>query len=158
MDYSLVFDVTKKGYQAGEGLGIGLLFIGIGAGLLLLQRVVRFRWTFLPAAFFGFAIFWTVAWVALTLTDYFELASALRHGRCDVVEGLVTQFHPMPPGGHDVESFSVGGKHFEYSDWVMSGGFHQSSTHGGPIREGLRVRIHYLGKDIARLEIARETI
>ncbi len=35
----------------------------------------------------------------------------------------------------------------------MTAGFHQSVQHGGPIHEGLQVRIHYLGNDIAKLEI-----
>jgi len=83
-----------------------------------------------------------------------ELAAAYRAGKCQVVEGTVMQFHPMPATGHDVESFLVAGKRFQYSDFIHRAGFNQTSSHGGPIHEGARVRIYYLGEDIARLEIA----
>jgi branched-subunit amino acid transport protein len=61
-----------------------------------------------------------------------------------VVEGSVEHFHPMPGGGHDSERFEVAGVHFEYSHWSISQGFNQDVTVGGPIREGLYVRIHYV--------------
>lgn len=61
-----------------------------------------------------------------------------------VVEGSVESFHPMPSGGHDTERFDVAGVHFEYSHWSVSQGFNQDVTVGGPIREGLYVRIHYV--------------
>jgi hypothetical protein len=159
VDYSVVFDVARNGYHPSVGLRIGLLFIGVGAVLVLCRGFIRPQWRGFPLVLFlGFSVFWTVALLAITWTDYYELASALRDARCEVVEGTVTQFHPMPVGGHDVESFSVGGKYFEYSDWTITSAFHQSSTYGGPVRDGMQVRIHYLGKDIARLEVASQTI
>jgi hypothetical protein len=53
----------------------------------------------------------------------------------------------MPSGGHDTERFDVAGVHFEYSHWNVSQGFNQDVTAGGPIREGLYVRIHYVRDD-----------
>src|SRR5207245_6192840 len=44
----------------------------------------------------AFAAFWTLSSLALTASDYFGLAGDLRHGRCEVVEGTVEQFDPMP--------------------------------------------------------------
>ena len=107
-------------------------------------------------AFLGFAILWTVVAFADTARSYSSLASALREGRCDIVAGKVTQFHPMPASGHDTERFVIGNRQFKYSDYIVSPGFNNTSSHGGPIRDGLRVRIHYVGNDIARLEIAHE--
>jgi hypothetical protein len=59
----------------------------------------------------------------------------------------------MPAGGHDDESFDVNGRHFHYSDYEVSAGFHNTSSHGGPLYEGAYVRIWCLGNDIARLEL-----
>jgi hypothetical protein len=79
---------------------------------------------------------------ALSSPSQEETARAIESS--PVVEGPVEQFHPMPSGGHDTERFDVAGVHFEYSHWIMSQGFNQDITVGGPIREGLYVRIHYV--------------
>ncbi len=44
------------------------------------------------------------------------------NGRFEVVEGLVENFDPMPSSGHKMESFSVNGVRFEYSDFVVTPG------------------------------------
>jgi hypothetical protein len=62
----------------------------------------------------------------------------------------------MPRSGHDKEWFIVGGKRFEYSDYHVTAGFNQTSSHGGPIRKGLNIRVHFEGDSIARLEVANE--
>ena len=72
-----------------------------------------------------------------------------------MVEGRVQHFHPMPWSGHDEESFDVNGVKFWYSDFITNGGFNNSASHGGPIREGLPVRICHNGDKIMRLEVAR---
>jgi hypothetical protein len=77
-----------------------------------------------------------------------------RAGRCAIIEGEVQNFHPMPFSGHGLESFEVAGHKFSYSDFRITPGFHQTRSHGGPIRPGIKVRVCYLGNDIARLEIA----
>jgi len=56
----------------------------------------------------------------------------------------VQQVTPLPVGGHSQESFVVAGVRLGSSAYVITGGFNRSSTYGGPIHEGLQVRIHYL--------------
>ena len=159
MNYVVVFDAAQNGYRPGVGLLIGSIFVCIGTVFFLCRRSFRgVLKVWFPIFFFGFSVSWTIAFLALTWTDYYKLSSALSESRCQVVEGTITQFHPMPVGGHDVESFVVSGKRFEYSDWTITSAFHQSSTYGGPLREGMRARIYFLRDDIARIEIARETI
>lgn len=75
-------------------------------------------------------------------------------GIYSVVEGNVTDFHPMPYEGHEDECFSVQKERFCYSDYMITPGFHNSASHGGPIRAGLPVRIAYSGSIILRLDIA----
>ena len=74
-----------------------------------------------------------------------------------MVEGVVKNFRPMPYEGHQDECFSVQAQTFCYSDYVVTVGFNNSASHGGPIREGLRVRVSYIGNTIIRLEVATNT-
>ena len=85
-----------------------------------------------------------------------EAASALRDGTFSFVEGTVRDFHPMPYNGHDEECFSVQQQRFCYSDYAITTGFHNSASHGGPIRPGLSVRVAYLRSMILRLDIAKD--
>lgn len=75
------------------------------------------------------------------------------------MEGRVEDFVPAPYEGHKDESFRVDTVAFAYSDYMITGGFNTSRSHGGPIQPGLRVRIRYLsepplGNTIVKLEIA----
>jgi hypothetical protein len=66
--------------------------------------------------------------------------------------GKVEHFRPMPYEGHPEESFSVAGHTFTYSDYVDAQCFNNSASHGGPIRDGLPVRISYTDNCILRIE------
>jgi hypothetical protein len=55
-----------------------------------------------------------------------------------------------------MESFVVKGVAFKYSDSVIAAGFNNSASHGGPIREGLHVKIWHLNGEILRLDIEKE--
>lgn len=82
------------------------------------------------------------------------LVAAERSGAATLVEGVVSHFVPWPHGPHKMERFCVASTCFEYSDHVINGGFNRTSAEGGPIREGLRVRVMHVGGVIVRLEIA----
>jgi hypothetical protein len=145
-----VFDVTQSGFRHWWFPAAGLVFIVLGAGMFVFGRRRVFAGILLL-----FACFWTFVSLALTASDYFGLASALRHGRCEVVEGVVTEFEPWSDVIKKDETFVVNGRRFHYSDFTIMPGFNNTQVHGGPIHEGLRVRIHYSGNDIAKLEIAQ---
>jgi hypothetical protein len=87
-----------------------------------------------------------------------DAASALRDGTYSLVEGTVTEFHPMPYNGHDQECFSVRQQRFCYSDYVVTTGFNNTASHGGPIRPGLSVRVAYLRSMILRIEIPKDKL
>jgi hypothetical protein len=61
----------------------------------------------------------------------------------------------MPYAGHALETFSVDGVPFGYSDFNITDGFNNTASHGGPIHGDSYVRICYDPKDsaILRLEI-----
>ena len=101
-----------------------------------------------------FGIAWSGAWF-LNYSIYARLHGAVDRQEYRVVEGRVTKFVPMPYQGHANESFVVDGHKFSYSDYDLTKGFNWTQSHGGPIRDGLQVRITYVGDSIVKLEIAK---
>lgn len=79
-----------------------------------------------------------------------------KSGEFEVVEGEVRDFKPMPAHGHTNEVFTVSGVRFSYSDYDLSrGGFNNATSHGGPIREGLPVRIAHRDGRILKIEVRK---
>jgi hypothetical protein len=160
VEYYVAFDAAAAGYRDWRFAAGGLPFLAVGVVLLLAHyrqpraRRSRPEGTVL-LLFSGFALCWMGGAFAGTWSDYSELRDALRTGRYALVEGVVTDFVPMPKEGHAYERFSVNGCTYRYSDFVVTGAFNNTSSHGGPVREGLRVRIADVRGKIARLEIAR---
>ena len=153
--YKIVFEVAQnQSPDVTSALTVG--------GMLLIAGLIPFTIkTFSPRpVLIGIQITllalgaFLIAGPTITKLRFREFVNAYRTGRCDVVEGVVENFKPMPPSYHGLESFTIGGKRFEYSDFRNTPGFHHSRLAGGPICAGLVVRIYYLGSDIARLEIA----
>ena len=153
----------------------GLLFLAGGVAMLRFSRGNAPPWLtriaeqlpnqrpvpkWFPIVFIGFATLWVVAaggGLGATLLAY---RGALASGEHHVVEGVVTDFDPTAYFGKKEESFVVDGVRFAYSDNRVTPAFNHTSSHGGPIREGLRVRIAYLARRsdnaILKLEIADE--
>ena len=129
----------------------------IGFFIPLLVAVLEWRkrnWSML--VFIGiWALFWNGGVLPGAWTIYRNHKHAqeyLRSGDCQVAEGTVEQFHPMPYHGHSLESFAVNGVWFSYSDFDLSKpGFNRTESHGGPIHAGMPVRIHYRGAASCRL-------
>lgn len=161
MHYQTVFDIATAGYKSWNFPAFGLVGIAAGALLVARRKHLPGTWAKRPVAsavfawfFLVFAVLWTAMAFVATYGDYRSLSDAERSGKVQVVEGLVTDFHPMPASGHAMEKFCVSGTCFEYSDYVVTGGFNNTSSHGGPIRAGLPVRVSHVGDRIVKLEIA----
>jgi hypothetical protein len=81
-----------------------------------------------------------------------------------VAAGTVSEFIPMPYGGHAMEHFCIRELCFNYSDYELTGGFNTTSSHGGPVRAGLSVRVTYVESPvllrpvIVKLEIENQAI
>jgi hypothetical protein len=164
MHFETVFDVAQAGYKNWWFPACGLILVAVGALLVFFPRVATIIFTFglgrqpgrgFAWTYFIFSLVWTVATFALTLGDYIAARNALISGRANVVEGVVTDFRPMPYEGHARESFVVAGKEFSYSDFGVTAGFNNTRSHGGPIDKGVYVRVTHRGNTILRLEIAR---
>jgi hypothetical protein len=55
-----------------------------------------------------------------------------------------------------MESFVVQGVTFKYSDYAIIAGFNNRASHGGPVREGVPVKIWYWHGQILHLQIKNE--
>jgi hypothetical protein len=161
-----VFDVLDSGFKDWTFSAIGLIFCAIGIAFLFSPKIIKaigipyldFKsgWErFFRYFFLGFAILWTVIAFSGTYFAHRRHQALVRENKCIVVEGPVENFVPMPFSGHAVESFSVSGVQFKYSDYAVTDGFNNTLSHGGPINKESYVRICYDpgGNQILRLEI-----
>jgi hypothetical protein len=157
--YRVVFDLSQKGFQWWFP-AFGLIFAVIGGVMIWWGR--RKRWplsrTFVGYFMLGFACLWSALVFTTTFSEYLKSRSAYRQGRFSEVEGDVTNFRPMPYEGHQDECFSVQSETFCYSDYGITAGFNNSASHGGPIREGLPVRVSFIGNTILRLEVRSDAL
>jgi len=154
MQYQLVYDIQQTGYPNWWIIALGVFWISLGLYCYFVSDspgskrdrkkiiVVIFGLLILGAEGIGYS-------------NFAELRSAARNGKYEVVEGQVKDFVPMPYEGHSKESFVVNEYKFSYSDYDLTKGFNQSQSHGGPIREGLQVRITHVNGSIVKLEIAK---
>jgi hypothetical protein len=161
-----VFDVLDSGYRDWTFPAFGLIFVAIGTVIFFFPKILKAlgipylnsksRWqTVFRFFFLGFALFWTTLAFFTTYGEHLRHQALARDNRCRVVEGPVENFVPMPVAGHAYESFSVAGVPFRYSDFVVTDGFNNSSSQGGPISKDSYVRICYdpAGNVILRLKI-----
>lgn len=159
MPYVTVFDIAQTHFQWWF-TAFGLIFVLIGIVFIFVGK----KWPSLRRAkitgyfMLVFASLWTVIAFNSTFGDYRKSIDAYRAGNYAVVEGNVKNFHPMPYEGHQDECFSVQDERFCYSDYAVQAGFNQSASHGGPIREGLPVRVIYYNGQILRLEVRADSL
>ena len=111
-----LFNTTKRRYN----MGFGLVFAAL-AGLI------------------------TLAIIPSSLADYAHTQRVYEQKQYQTVEGTVANFDPMPAGGHWLETFTVAGVPFAFSDFNDTDyGYNNTASHGGVIRQGLHVRIAYM--------------
>ena len=161
MEYETVFDIAVVGYKNWDFPALGLLVMALGAFIMAISKYSRWRDGQSPRArkvfafvYFGFGALWTATAFINTYGQYSALAKAANSYRARVVEGIVANFKPKL-SGRGMESFCVSGTCFEYSDNVVTAGFNYTAYYGGPIRDGLRVRVTYVGNAIVKLEVVR---
>ena len=115
---------------------IGL--IPLTAGIVIIWGKRRFKWTKPHWLFAAFCCFFGVLWSGIVgpsiLSADWRVFTAYQNGDYRTVEGVVYDFHPMPYEGHQDECFSVQHQRFCYSDFEIAPGFHNATSHGGPIR------------------------
>jgi hypothetical protein len=108
----------------------------------------------------GFALAWAVIGpytIHSRNADYDRLLALQSLGEESVAVGTVGNFSPFGPRPHSrpKETFVVNGVSFAYppDDPNTMLGFNQLRSQGGPLRDGLPVRVDYIGDRIVGLEI-----
>ncbi|XDZ54321.1 hypothetical protein FlaCF_1369 [Flavobacterium tructae] len=114
---------------------------------------------FIVKVFQYLSIFLFLLFSVLFGRGYYKTNDLYRNAKLQT-EGFVTNFHPMPSGGHDNERFIVNGVKFEFSDFDISNfGYNNSKSHGGAIDANKYVRISYIkiknSNQILKLEVRK---
>jgi hypothetical protein len=145
MRYETFFEISQKHADWGQMVLPPIIMLLVGAlGFLLTKNQKnekRNRLFLLAFVVLGFLFYGLTGWSSLSGDS--ACRRALEKGDYSVVEGAVSDFKPMPYEGHAEEQFRVNEVHFSYSDYEDSPGFNRTASHGGPIREGMTVRITY---------------
>jgi len=147
MNYTVVFDAGRSSYTFLEHTTSGGIRYGFTAvtvfllvvAVVLIARRHRLERRVLVSGLIGLVVVWLLAsqWLLPKHTIL------LRRVAPCVITGIVADFVPMPFEGHADERFCVDTVCFHYSDYQHTGGFNHTSSHGGPITEGLPVRVTY---------------
>ncbi|PKL92735.1 MAG: hypothetical protein CVV21_02980 [Candidatus Goldiibacteriota bacterium HGW-Goldbacteria-1] len=158
MIYETIFDISNK--SLGQilldnwmPLVIPLVLFSAGIISFFLHKKNRKIFHF---AYIGFTLFLMISAYYSLFNEYFNLKNALISGKCKVVEGIITDFKPMPYNGHQQEEITVQGVTFNFSDFSMTSSYRNTVSHGGLLKSGVKVRIYYSNPSkIAKVEIAK---
>ena len=155
MGYHTVFDVAQVGFRWWIPLLIlvfSALFIGIGWAVRTSAERDLSRKGLLFQGIGIIGILVSLGFFAVQYSEYHSDEEALSHHDYSVVEGVVTDFVPMPPSEHSIESFRVNGVRFQYGSGWGSTVFN-SEWNTGFIHDGVQARISYRGSDILKVEV-----
>ena len=145
MEYQVLFDVGARGYRLGVVPALALISMFAAAGFSYFAHVRKAGLWKRAAAYGSLSLTALLAAVivASTYVEYQALATVLKSDVVKVVEGEVRRLTETPSPWNPGESFTVGGIRFHYSAFHYTHSFRKPRSRGGPIREGLPVRIHY---------------
>ena len=156
--YRLIFDAATVRYAVWDWLFPAVLFVAFGITLVCFPDLYgRDRRRFTRP--FGALLAAVAAWMAVgswraTNSQRARVVDALRAGRYQLVQGVVQNFRPGDVDSHPPEEFTVAGHRYQYAPAEHLFGFNRVAAQGGPIREGLRVRIADVDGLIAWLEVS----
>ena len=165
--YYTVFDVLD-GYPRWTG---EIVWMIVGVALVIALACHLREWLPMPRPVRSAVMLVLLALLLVLLPvhvaahrDFAAMRDAVREGRFTVAEGRVEDFHPpwrLNGNRTTPETFRVYSHkqtfRYRYLGSDVAPGFNVPSDRGGPIREGLRVRIADVDGRIARLEIAPES-
>lgn len=156
--YQVVYDAAKAGYRYWWVPCAGVVGLGVGLAMLsYLNRRAEFvssRFKVIGWAFVIGSPIWSGASFYVSYHDYSSLTTALSEGQFRVSEGRVSKFVPAGPWDDGEETFEVDGRRFSYAPSEITAGYNHSSRNGGPLRDGVCVRISDVSGEVARLETA----
>jgi hypothetical protein len=159
LPYRTVFEVSYFSNGALFEM-LGMLAIGLAIAAYAICKRAQFRGKKIGEAIILCIVssVWIGAFTwsaAVLIQDGLRFTRAIRDGSCEVAEGTVQILHQA--GAYDKspgDKIRIGGNDFEFSPWETTLGFHQIAARGGPLRDGVQARLHYLDKVILKVEVA----
>ena len=157
-----IFDVASEPFRwgnAGEGLAaMSVLALGAAAGSALRGRRRRAAAvTLAVSALVACAIVWS-SFANQTLHD--ACAAASRTGDGELIEGVVRDLRPLTSYWQRPaeERFAVGSREVRLPLVPSGCGFHRTQLEGGPLRDGLTVRLLSWRGQILRVDVDRDDV
>lgn len=164
MQYKVVYDLQTSDLPLTNYLFIlpGAVIFIIGAVTYLFRDYFTnpFRKKPMPQRFPIFLLLFGALWMQLSslslYVQYNTLNRAIKAGKVNTIEGRVVHFSPLDYIKHPKEHFCISESEvcFSYSDLIAGPGFNQTTAHGGPIHNGLPVRVTYKDNAIVKLEVS----
>jgi len=156
--YRVVFDARNAGLPGWEFIAIGLFFVALLSFQGRTSTPNRALSPGIRKAALIVACLWTATATLVIVGKALRVRYRLNHGDYVVVEGVVSDFVPGDAGGHRYELWrvrtSAEDHWYRYKRPFVTPGFRQTEPEGGPIHDGVRVRIADEDGLIARLEVA----
>lgn len=155
-----MFTVSRQGYVAWRDAGIPAAIAMFALVVALATRVPStapelrtFRQYHVITRLVAIVAFIaTLIVLGSTWSDYRVLRDAEARGTYRVTSGEIERLVPEGSGGHPPESFDVGGVHFTYASNDVTSAYHRTVPEGGPLRNGMSVRIFDVSGRIVRID------
>ncbi|MFN5071490.1 MAG: hypothetical protein ACK5R0_03590 [Bacteroidota bacterium] len=153
MDYRTVFEVTDKGFDMMNLMPVVFIIVGLGISWFNIKynksTLPKKKFTIVFGfVFSGFGLIISLLTIPSSISSQQKTKEIFETKEYKIVEGEIENFNPMPYEGHAVESFTVKGVYFEYSDYILWDAFNNTASHGGPIKNnGQLVRLSYITVD-----------
>ena len=148
---TVLYDVRQTSYVEWRDVLPSLMTIVVG--LLLLPRRDDRRYRLGSAVFIGMGLAFLTLTAGVRVIQHRTLVARLGNGDYDNVEGAITNFFPGSFDGHTPEVFVVAGHTYTFHGNTTTAGYHDVQGAGGPLREGIKVRIADVNGTIARFEL-----
>ena len=146
MEWLTVYDFANDSIRS-QNIFMPLIFVLIGLGILFFYKFNKSskkKNRIFGLVYTLFSILFCIIVIPHQINDFHLAKSTYENANYTVIEGVVTDFDPMPYAGHQNESFTINDVRFEYSDFDESYyGFNNTKSHGGPIDEGRKIRVSY---------------
>ena len=156
---SVIYDLVSNGYDDWWLSGIGLIAAALAAAIYGLFRLLPEKSVHSSAkkgvlAAIFLSVIWSLVSLVWTYSSYSNLYNAYERGAYEQISGEVEHFVNSGPGIQPgAVRFAVGKIAFSYSRYIVSPGYRETRDSGGPLRDGLMVRVRYIGKSIVKLEV-----
>lgn len=165
-NYTLVYDYFKTPNDFGNE-GFLIMLAGIIALIYIVtkykDRKGRKPLIIFLSLYCIASLIWNITIQVVHYNSFNEIKEIYKAGDSKTVEGKVANYSPMDIEGHgSMESFSVNGVTFSYSDYFAIDGYNNSCVKGGVICEnGQEVKIQYVStvpyiNAIIKIELKKE--